>query len=134
MTKNDEIQKKIVEFQVLEANLKILQDRTEKLNEKMEEFQSTRMAIEELKETKPNEALIPLGSGIFIEGSVEKSENLIVDIGSGVVLKKSREETTEIIENKIKELEKDIKNVTEQSMSIILRLEKIREEVEKTQK
>jgi len=134
MTKNEDIQKKIVEFQVLEANLKILQDRTENLNEKMEEFQSTRMAIEELKETKPNEALIPLGSGIFVTGNVEKSENLIVDIGSGIVLKNSREKVIEIIENKIKELEKDIKNVTEQSMSIILRLEKIREEVEKTQK
>lgn len=134
MTKNDEIQRKIVEFQVLEANLKILQDRTEKLNEKMEEFQNTRMAIEELKETKPNEALIPLGSGIFVTGSVEKSENLIVDIGSGIVLKRSRVETAEFIENKIKELEKDIKNITEQSMSIILRLEKIREEVEKAQK
>jgi len=134
MTKKEDIQKKIVEFQVLEANLKILQDRTEKLNEKMEEFQSTRMAIEELKETKPNEALIPLGSGIFVTGNVEKSENLIVDIGSGIVLKNSREKVTEIIENKIKELEKDIKNITEQSMFIILRLEKIREDVEKTQK
>lgn len=134
MTKKEDIQKKIVEFQVLEANLKILQDRTEKLNEKLEEFQSTKMAIEELKETKPNEALIPLGSGIFVTGNVEKSENLIVDIGSGIVLKRTRSETTEILENKLKEAEKDIKNITEQSMSIILRLEKIREEVEKTHK
>ena len=129
----EDLQKKIVQFQVLEANLKALQEREEIINERILEIENTKAAIEELKKSKPNKALIPLGSGNFIPGNIENIEEVIVGIGSGVALKKSREEAIEILDGNFMELEKNLNEIRIQSTSIALQLAKIQDEVEKSQ-
>ena len=49
MSERDDLQKKIVEFQILDTNLKMLQERAESVNQKLEDLQRTKTAIEELK-------------------------------------------------------------------------------------
>jgi prefoldin subunit 5 len=62
---NDDFQKKAVQFQILETNMKALQAKSDEISQRIEEGMSTRHAIEELKDAKPAGALIPLGSGNF---------------------------------------------------------------------
>jgi prefoldin alpha subunit len=133
MSKKEDIQKKVIEFQILEANLKMLQERANVINQKAEELEKTRVAIEELKDTKPSKALIPLGSGNFVNGSIENSENIIVGIGSGVAIKKKREESIKILDDRIKDLENDLNDISKQSTAIIIQLEKVQQDIEKLQ-
>jgi len=130
----DEMQKKVIQFQILEANLKALQERSDVLAERIEEIQNTKAAIEELKQVKPTKALIPLGSGNFISGKIEDTEDVIVGVGSGVAIKKKREDAVAILDDNLKELEKSLDDMKNQIMSIALQLERIQEEVEKLQK
>jgi prefoldin alpha subunit len=134
MTKEEDLQKKIIEFQILESNLKVLQERANVISQRLEEVEKTKSAIEELKGTKPTKALIPLGSGNFIFGSIESSEDVIVGIGSGVALKKNREGAVEILDNRIKEIEDNLEEMSNQSTIITEQLEKIQEDVEELQK
>ena len=128
------MQKKVIQFQILEANLKALQERSDVLAERIEEIQNTKAAIEELKQVKPTKALIPLGSGNFISGKIEDTEDVIVGVGSGVAIKKKREDAVAILDDNLKELEKSLDDMKNQIMSIALQLERIQEEVEKLQK
>jgi len=130
----DDLQKLLIQFQVLEANFKELQERAGILNEKIEEIEKTRTAIEDLKQSKPSKALIPLGSGNFISGTIESTEDIIIGIGSGVAIKKKREEAVSILDSKLKELEANLNVLTDQSTKIAFELEKIQEEIEKFQK
>ncbi|MEM5778419.1 MAG: prefoldin subunit alpha [Candidatus Aenigmatarchaeota archaeon] len=130
----DELQKLVIQFQILEANLKLLQERSEIINEKIEEMQKTKLALEELKQIKLKKALIPLGSGNFILGIIENTENVIVGIGSSVAIKKKREDALKILESNLKELEESSNEITEQIAKIALELEKIQNEIEKLQK
>jgi len=134
MIKKEELQKKIIQLQLLEANLKIFEERFKFINERVEELQKTRNAIEELKITKPNKAMIPLGSGNFVFGSVDDSENIIVGIGAGVAIKKKKEEAMNILDGKLKELENVLNEITNQMQIITEQSEKIQSEIEKLQK
>jgi prefoldin alpha subunit len=129
----DELQKKIIQFQILEANLKTLQEREEILNERILEIENTKAAIEELKKTRPGKTLIPLGSGNFISGKIDDTEEVIVGIGSGVAIKKNREDAVVILDDKFKEFERDLNNLRNQGASIALQLAKLQEEIEKSQ-
>lgn len=130
----DDLQKKIIQFQILEANLKALQERADMMTGRIEELEGTKAAIEELKEVKPSNALIPLGSGNFITGKVENTEDVIVGIGGGVAVKKKRDDAVAVLDDNLKESGKILDDLKNQIMGIALQLEKIQEEVERSQK
>jgi prefoldin alpha subunit len=129
----DDVQKKIVQFQILEANLKVLQEREELINERLAEIENTKAAIEELKKTKPGKTLIPIGSGNFISGKIDDTEELIIGVGSGVAIKKKREDAAEILDSKFKEFEKGLNELRNQGTTIAFQLAKLQEEIEKSQ-
>jgi prefoldin alpha subunit len=129
----DDMQKLAIQFQILESNLKALQEREEIISERVTEIESTKAAIEELKKAKPTKALISIGSGNFISGKIEDTEEVIVGIGSGVAIKKKREDATAILDSKFKEFEKSLDEIRSQSTAIAFQLAKIQEELEKSQ-
>jgi prefoldin alpha subunit len=134
MKNKEDMQKKIVQFQILESNLKMLQERAELISQRIDEFQKTRYAIEELESTKPGKALIPLGSGNFVTGSVENIDDIIVSVGNDVAIKKDRKGALEILDKKITETENTLNDITKKSQVIIQGLEEIQMEIEEMQK
>jgi prefoldin alpha subunit len=130
----DDFQNKIVHFQMLEANLKALQQKAEEANQRIEETHATRSAIEDLRNVKPSQALIPLGSGNFVMGRVENSEDIVVGIGSGVAIKKTRDEAIEALDATMKELEHALEDMKSQIMGTALQMERLQEDLEKMQK
>ncbi len=134
MTKKEDLQKKLIEFQILDANFKMLQEKAAVVNQKLEELQKTKASMEELGKTKPNKALIPLGSGNFAYGSIENHNDIIVGIGSGVAVKKKRQEAVKVLDKRIKDEEKSLDDILKQSSAFVIQLEKIQQEIEKLQK
>jgi prefoldin alpha subunit len=132
--KEEEIQKKAVQFQILESNLKMLQERAGEIGQRLEEFHKTKEAIEELKSIKPEKAMIPLGSGNFVFGTVENSDEIIVGIGSGVAVKKKREDALKILDSKIAESQNAMNDITNKSQGLIQSLERIQLEIQELQK
>jgi prefoldin alpha subunit len=134
MNGKEDMQKKIMEFQILDTNLKMLQERAEMVGQKLEDLQRTKVAIEELNGTKPNKALVPLGSGNFVYGNIENCEDVIVGVGSDVAIKKKREKALEVLDSRIKELEDNLNAILKQSSLFVAQLEKVQQEVESFQK
>ncbi|MFH1474021.1 MAG: prefoldin subunit alpha [Candidatus Aenigmatarchaeota archaeon] len=132
--KQEDIQKKAVQFQILESNLKMLQERAGEINQRLNEFLQTKSAIEELKTTKPEKAMIPLGSGNFIFGTVENSDDIIVGVGSGIAVKKKREEALKILDAKITESQNAMNDITKKSQGLIQSLERIQLEIQELQR
>lgn len=130
----DDFQKLVVQFQILEANLKALQERADMLNETVAEIEKTKMALEELEKTKPSKSLIPLGSGSFVAGKIENTEDVIIGVGSSVAINKKREDAVVILDTRLNELEGNLSDVTKQMTKTAFELEKIQEEVESMQK
>jgi prefoldin alpha subunit len=130
----DDLQKLVVQFQILEANLKALQERADMLNETVAEIDKTKIAIEELEKTKPSKSLIPLGSGSFVSGKIENTEDVIIGVGSGVAINKKRKDAIAILDTRLSEFENNLNDITKQMTKTAFELEKIQERAESMQR
>lgn len=104
---NTELQRKTVQFYLLQAHLQELQRRQELVVERLGELARTKTAFAELKTVKAGStAMIPLGGENFISGKITNTETVFVSIGGGVVIKKPAEAAVAILDGRIAELEK----------------------------
>lgn len=131
--KREELQKKVLQFQFMENNLKTLQERAQLVTQRMEEIQRTMIALEDLDKTKPNKALIPIGSGNFVQGSIENTEEVLVNVGSGIIVTKKKQESKKMLEEQIKEFEKILQQISTSAQAILVELQKIQEDIQKIQ-
>ena len=128
------MQKKIVQFQILESNLKSLQERADIAAQRLEELQRTRTALEDMKTTKPDKAMIPIGSGNFVFGTIDNTNDVVVSVGNDIAIKKDRKAAVDILDGKITETENVLNDITKKSQSLISGLEELQLELEKMQK
>ena len=131
--KREEIQKRVLQFQFMENNLKTLQERAQLVTQRMEDVQRTMIALEDLDKTKPNKALIPIGSGNFVQGSIENTEEVLVNVGSGIIVRKKKEESKKMLEEEIKDFEKILQDISTNAQAILFELQKIQEDIQKLQ-
>jgi len=129
-----DLDKKMIEFDILQNNLKMIKEREEVIAKKLEELTLTKVAIEELEHTKLGETFIPIGSGNFIEGNISKIDNIIVGVGSGIAIKKKRNDAINILDRRVEEMENALKELSIQGQEIFNQLRNTQEEIEKLRK
>jgi len=129
-----DLDKKMIEFDILQNNLKMIKEREEVIAKKLEELTLTKVAIEELEHTKLGETFIPIGSGNFIEGNISKIDNIIVGVGSGIAIKKKRNDAINILDRRVEEMENALKELSIQGQETFNQLRSTQEEIEKLRK
>jgi prefoldin alpha subunit len=134
MENKEELQRKILEFQILESELKVIDEREGNLLRNLEDLNNTRTAIEDLKSAKPDTALVPLGSGNFVHGKVTDSDNIIVGIGANIAARRTKEQAIELIDERIRNVEQISETLAAQAQSIFTKMRNLQVEIEKAQK
>lgn len=86
-------------------------------------------AIQELSSTNQEESLVPIGIGIYLKVAVPQVKNLFVNVGSGVTIEKSKENTKNYVESKIKEFELALKQLQSQKEQVAIRMNQLQNEV-----
>lgn len=94
---NEELLYKI---SLLEQEAKKLEENIKSINTQVQEFESIKSSLFGLDK----ELLAGLGKGIYFKSQALEND-LLVNIGCNILVKKSREETSKLIDNQIKELE-----------------------------
>ena len=117
MKKNEkEVQEKYVEFQVLSNQLKQLQQQFLNLDQHALELNSLLDSINKISDIKEEqESLIPLGSGIYLEGKIKAPREAIITVGANIAVKKSIENTKILVERQLEEM-KNLVAETEHQM------------------
>ncbi len=104
--KEQKLQEKYLELQLIDQQIKQLQQQLAYIEEQVVELRNISEAIEELKDIKENSKIFfTLSPGILIEGKIKNKDEFLVNIGSGCVVKKTAAETKELIDNQILQLE-----------------------------
>jgi len=93
----EEIQSKIMEMNMLENRLKQLDQQLGMIEQQILEDEKLEENLKDLKNKEKSEAVLPLGGGIFVQGSVEKTDKVLVNIGSKILVEKSVDEAGEIL-------------------------------------
>jgi prefoldin alpha subunit len=86
-------------------------------------------AIQELSSTNQEESLVPIGIGIYLKVTVQQIRNLFINVGSGVTIEKSKENTKNYLESKIKEFELALKQLQSQKEQVAMRMNQLQNEI-----
>jgi prefoldin alpha subunit len=86
-------------------------------------------AIQNVTGESEVESLMPVGIGVYIRALVPPVKKLLVNVGAGVTIEKSREDTVNYIESRIKEFEVALRQLAVQKQQIEMRMEQIQGQV-----
>ena len=94
----------LIRLSMLEQEGRKLEEQLQLINQQLQEFQVLNLSLEKLNKTEEKEILAGLGRGIYFKTEL-KDKKLFVNVGDNIILKKSPEETIEIINKQIRQLE-----------------------------
>ncbi len=126
----EEVNRKLMQAQILQANLQMLRERAQKIVEHYQELEHTKRALEDLGKLKNSEALVPVGSGSYIKGSVSDTSKVIVSIGANIAVKKSGEDAVKLMEERMDEAQKVLGEIVEQEQSLSAQLQRLQPELQ----
>lgn len=105
-TQQQEEQELRIKFQMFEQQIRSLQQQMQAVEKAIDEMNTLKSGLNELKGKKDKEIKASIGRGIFVNAKL-LSEDLTVDIGDGKFVKKSIPDTQDLIEDQIGKL-KDV--------------------------
>ncbi|MBS3163417.1 prefoldin subunit alpha [Candidatus Woesearchaeota archaeon] len=129
MNLNEETQKKYLELQLLDQQIKQLQQQLMTVNQQIVELRRVDDDLSEFEKVKENSNMFfALGPGIFAEGSIS-SKDLLLNVGSNVLVKKPVIDTKKLINVQVAELEGLMVRLQEDMGAIGLRGNELQEEL-----
>ncbi len=133
MTEEQEMQQKVVLYQLLQKHMEELRQQKALLEQRFLEFETTRNALGDFRGKDEKELLVPLGSGCYMAGKSAGQPELLVNIGANIMLKKPIPETTKLLEERVKEIQDLSANLESQLMNVAGQIGSLSEEFEKLQ-
>jgi len=110
MTKEDkqkEIQEKYMELQMLDQQMKQIQQQSQVIINQVAELNNITEALDDLKKVNPGtETLFPISNGIFVKGSISDSKKVNINVGGNVIVSKTTDEAKELIIRQLDEIKK----------------------------
>lgn len=132
MKKQKEIQRKYLEYQIAEQQIKQFQQQLEKLEAQTAEVNAVENSIEEMsKADTGDDLLVPVSGGIFFSASVKDTKKFLVNVGAGVVVEKDAAGTKALIEEQARELEKYKEQVVQQLAEHLTNYQELEAELKK---
>jgi prefoldin alpha subunit len=120
----------IQQSKILEAYMNDILTKESTVNRLIAEAHLASEAIQELSTSaKQEESLVPIGIGIYLKVSVPTVTNLLVNVGSGVTIEKSKENTKNYVELKLKEFDLASKQLQSQKEQVAMRMNQLQNEI-----
>jgi prefoldin alpha subunit len=100
----------------------VLEQQVEAIRASLAEVEILESTLEDIKDEKSLETLVPVGAGSFMHAEIKQTDEVIMSIGAGVAIKKSAEEAKETLSLQKEELsdslDKMLKNLQKISQII----------------
>jgi prefoldin alpha subunit len=133
MKPEESLQKMYSEFQMINQQIKQLENQSTALNNQLLELMSTNQSLDEIDKVKENsEILVPLSTGIYARAQLKNSNSFIVNIGANVAMDKDLNSTKEVIQEQVIEIRKlqeslmnELQTHTQKSSSLELEMNKL---------
>src|SRR5919199_2220641 len=126
---DQKISEMVQQSRILEAYMNDTITREATVTKLIEEARLASSAIQDVTGESEVESLMPVGIGVYMKALVPPVKKLLVNVGAGVVVEKSREDTANYIESRIKEFEVALSQLSSQKQQIEMRMEQIQKQV-----
>jgi prefoldin alpha subunit len=114
---------------VLEAYMNDILNREATVTRLIGEARLASSAIQNLVDESDTEALAPVGIGVYIKTVVPPVRKVLINLGAGVTIEKTREDSMNYVEARIKEFELALTQLLGQKQQIAMRMEQIQGQI-----
>jgi prefoldin alpha subunit len=114
---------------VLEVHLNEIIAREGAVSRLLQEARLASSAVQEGQSETEVDSYVPVGVGVHMKVSVPPMKKLLINIGAGVAVEKSRGDTINYIESRLKEFEIALKQLMGQKQQVSLQMEQIQLQV-----
>ncbi len=108
-------QQKALRLQMMGGQARELEQQLIEIEKKVAELKIIQESLDDLKDNKGSDLLVPFGSGVLLKGKLLDDQNVLVNVGSGIMVektisaaKKSLDEQIKVFESVRKRIEKDV--------------------------
>ena len=126
---DQKISEMVQQSRILEAYMNDTITREATVTKLIEEARLASSAIQDVTGESEVESLMPVGIGVYMKALVPPVKKLLVNVGAGVIVEKSREDTVNYIESRIKEFEVALRQLSSQKQQIEMRMEQLQKQV-----
>jgi prefoldin alpha subunit len=123
------INEMVQQSRVLEAYMNDVMTRQLTVSRLAEEARLASTTIQSITSDSDVESLMPVGVGVYVKTNVQPIKKLLVNLGAGVAIEKSREDTLNYVESRIKEYEVAGRQLEAQRQELEMRMEHIQSQV-----
>lgn len=123
------INEMVQQSRILEAYMNETITRQATFTRLIEEARLSSSAVQSITGESEVESLVPVGIGVYIRASLPPVKKLLVNVGAGVTIEKSREDTINYVESRIKEFEIALGQLANQKQQLEMRMEQIQGQV-----
>ena len=125
----EQAQALLQQMQALEAYMADLIQREEAVIKLLQEASGAIESMAALNEGTSYETLVPVGLGTYVKSTIQPKEKVIVNIGAGAAVEQDKSSAINYIEQRIKELEIALQQISAQRQEIAGRLEQGQQEM-----
>ena len=126
---DQKITEMVQQSRILEAYMNDTITREATVTKLVEEARLASSAVQNITDESEVESLMPVGIGVYVRALVPPVKKLLVNVGAGVIIEKSREDTVNYIESRIKEFGVALSQLSSQKQQIEMRMEQIQKQV-----
>ena len=129
MVNKEKLKEKYMEYQLLMEQLQQLQENVSTLEKHTMELVFLTENLDSVSKTKiGQETLVPLGSGIFLKGSLKENSNVIMSVGSSVCIEKDIAEAKKTVSEQLGEVNQVLTQMQEEVGKTTFRLQELQNE------
>ena len=124
------LQQKYLEVQTLNQQIQQLHQQSQVLERQKNELLSLSQTLDELDTVKPQSKMYaPLGGGLYVESIITETKKVLTNVGADVVVSKTLEETKQIIEEQIDDLQNVVETVENRVQEMMKKGQRLHKEM-----
>ena len=124
------MQRLYLEAQILDQQMRMLQQQADHIEEQMAEFEALKSAIDEFKDVKPgSDVLVPFANGIFVKAKLADNDLFIINIGSQTAVEKDREGAKKLLDEQQANMQEAHIHFTKQLQQFSKRFQELEKEL-----
>jgi len=123
------INEMVEQSRILESYMNDIMTREAAVTRLMGEARLASTAVQKIVDEKEVESLTPVGIGVYIKTLVPPIRKLLINVGAGVTIEKTKEDTVNYVEAKIKEFELGLRELLNQKQQLAIRMEQIQAKI-----
>lgn len=99
--------------QQLESEIKVLEEQRIQAETLKNDLTKTGATLRGLKDPdNDQEAMIPIGSGVYIQGKITNWQKILVNVGAGTIVPKSLDEAIKLVDEQVTNYQKLVQEIT----------------------